>query len=134
MNRQKEQSRSSANTAEVAVSIGFVLAWLLGAVVLLTVLPSGGEFGGREELSALRGVQLADQRMLGHRPYLGASAGFSAHDREAWGESNPTPNTSTPPSTTGIDDTGTRYPKDWSQPRAVCQSEISEPLAPKLSC
>ena len=58
MNRQKEQSRSSANTAEVVVSIGFVLAWLLGAVVLLAVLPSGGQFGGGAELSALRGVQL----------------------------------------------------------------------------
>lgn len=134
MNRQREQSRSSANTAEVAVSIGFVLAWLLGAVVLLAVLPSGGQFGGGEELSALRGIQLADQRLLGHRPYLGAGAGFSAHEREARAESEPTTDMPTPPSITGTVDTDARDLKGWSQPRAMCQLEIREPLAPRLSC
>ena len=134
MDRDKEQSRSSAASAEVAVSIGLVLAWLFGALLLFVVVPSGPQVAGRGDLSALRGIQLADQRVPGHRFYLGAGAGFLGHDREVRSESEPKIDALAPGFTAGSVDTGSRDATDWSQPRAVCQSEASLRPAIELSC
>lgn len=63
----KEQIRSSSTSSEVTVSLGLVLAWLFGALVLFLVLPSGPQSELRDAAGALRGVQLADQRVIGPR-------------------------------------------------------------------
>lgn len=69
VSREREQLRSSVASVEVAVSIGLVMAWLFGALALSVALPSGPQYERQAGINTLRGIQLADQRVIGPRRY-----------------------------------------------------------------